>query len=285
MVKKGDNMADDIYFDKNKKTKEKKASDISFGDKKFTEKIDPEQLTTKPGEMSFSDIVPENEKITGEPPVHSAKKKQKKGKGKKVFLAFVSVLLVLIVLVTGTAAGTVSYVLSDYSSKPFSENIYTDESYLLTSDGVYNILLMGIDNLNTEASSRSDAMILLSVDTKNNSLKLSSFLRDSYVAIPGYRNAKLNAACVYGGPQLVCDTIESNFGIRIDDYAKVGYDMFIEIIDAVGGVDIPEIDEVEVKALAQAGFITEPGTNIHVNGTQALAYCRIRKVQSDFNRT
>lgn len=282
-------MAEDIYFDKNRNKKDKeKPAGISFGDKKFTEKINPEQLNSKPGEMSFADIVTEKEKIIGEPPVHSAGKKRKKkksGKGKKVIISLLSVFLALTILLTAGVTGVVTYVLGDYSEKEFTENIYTDESYLMYSDDVYNILLMGIDNLNTESSSRSDAMILLSIDTKNNKLKLSSFLRDSYVAIPGYGNAKLNAACVYGGPQLVCDTIESNFGIRIDDYAKIGYDMFIEIIDAVGGITIPEIDETEAKALAREGFITDPGTDIEVNGTQALAYCRIRKGQSDFYRT
>ncbi len=286
-------MAENIYFDKKKNNNvTKKTEDISFRDKAFTEKINPEQLKTRPGNLSFSDIVTENEKITGEAPENISrtkqnKKKQKKknSKAKKVFISATAVFLTLIILLTGSAGALMSYVLSDYEERSFDENVYTDESSLMHSGLVYNILLMGIDTLNTEASSRSDAMILLSIDTKNGKLKLSSFLRDSYVSIPGYGKAKLNASCVYGGPQLVCDTIESNFGIRIDDYAKIGYDMFIKIIDAVGGVTIPEIDEAEAKALAKEKFVTEPGFNIHVNGTQALAYCRIRKGQSDFYRT
>ncbi len=279
-------MADNIYFDKNKNTGERRSEDISFSDKKFTEKINPEQLNTSPGNLSFSDIVTEDRVIKGEAPVQRKKKNnRKKSRNKTILISSVAVFLAVILLFLTAAGTSVSYILADYTEKDFSENIYAEESSLMYSDSVYNILLMGIDTSDTSAASRSDAMILMSIDKKNNTLKLSSFLRDSYVAIPGYGNAKLNAACVYGGPQLVCDTIESNFGIRIDDYAKVGYDMFIKVIDAVGGVTIPDIDETEVKALAEAGFITEAGENIKVNGVQALAYCRIRKGQSDFNRT
>lgn len=296
-------MAEDIYFSKKKKTdseitengntakngtKKRDSSDITVS---FAEKINEEILHTRPGSHAFGDIVTEEEVITGTAPSktkrQNEKEQKKKSRSKKMKIAraflftFLAFLIITGILVTSLS----SYVLSDYDAKDFGANEYTDESSLIYSDSVYNILLMGIDTLSTEDSSRSDAMILLSVDSKHNKIKLSSFLRDSYVYIPGSGNAKLNASCVYGGPQLVCDTIEYNFGIRIDDYAKIGYDMFIKIIDAVGGIEIPEIDETEAKALAREGFITEPGTNIKVNGTEALAYCRIRKGQSDFYRT
>lgn len=286
-------MAEDIYFDKKKKkngTGNEDTARTSYS-VSFTEKINEEILRTKPGSLAFGDIVTDDEIITGVSPAKTKKQEErerkKKNRSKKMkvlrgfLFTFSAFLIIFAVLVSSFSA----YILSDYKPRDFAENEYTDESALLYSDSVYNILLMGIDALSTEDSSRSDAMILLSVDWRSGKIKLSSFLRDSYVYIPGSGNAKLNASCVYGGPQLVCDTIEYNFGIRIDDYAKIGYDMFIKIIDAVGGVEIPEIDETEAKALAREGFDTEPGTNIKVNGTQALAYCRIRKGQSDFYRT
>lgn len=286
-------MAEDIYFDKKKKkngTENEDTARTSYS-VSFTEKINEEILRTKPGSLAFGDIVTDDEIITGASPSKTKKQEErerkKKNRSKKMkvlrgfLFTFSAFLIIFAVLVSSFSA----YILSDYEPRDFAENEYTDESALLYSDSVYNILLMGIDTLSTEDSSRSDAMILLSVDWRNGKIKLSSFLRDSYVYIPGSGNAKLNASCVYGGPQLVCDTIEYNFGIRIDDYAKIGYDMFIKIIDAVGGVEIPEIDETEAKALAREGFDTKPGTNIKVNGTQALAYCRIRKGQSDFYRT
>lgn len=270
-------MAEDIYFSKSKKI-EKKEEEVPS----FTEKIDISRLEKTPGELSFGKIVTENETIKPHNPEKKGRKKAKKrSRAKKLLLAL------LIIALSGIAllSAGVSYVLSDYEASDFQKNEYIENKQLLQSPAVYNVLLMGIDTLSTGDKSRSDAMILMSLDMKDKSIKLSSFLRDTYVDIPGYGFTKLNAACVYGGPQLVCDTIEYNFGIKIDDYAKVGYDMFIKIIDAAGGVTIPEIDETEAKALRAEGFTVEPSENVHLNGEQALLYCRIRKGQDDFYRT
>ncbi len=279
-------MAEDIYF--NKKNK-----DIPFssgGQKspegnKYTEKITTEQLQKTPGEYSFNKIITENGVYNTEKSIKQKNRQKKKANPKKVrrrkiLTAALSAVLAFIILMSSFVFGVSAFILKDYESSEFSENIHVEEKELMHSAAVYNILLMGIDTENTQSSSRSDAMILLSIDTLSMKLKLTSFLRDSYVTIPGHGSAKLNAACQYGGPQLVCDTIEYNFGVRIDDYAKVGYDMFVKIIDAVGGVTIPEVDEAEALALG-----TAPAVNVHMNGTEALMYCRIRKGQSDFYRT
>ncbi len=279
-------MAEDIYFSRQKNSGEKQKQTASY-----TEKIDSDSLKRRPGEMSFGDIVTENGKInagvskTPREQKKAVKKEKKKKKKLRILRRILSAVLAVIIALTLFITAGSAYVLSDYKAQEMKNNVHTEEASLLHSSSVYNVLLMGIDTLDTGDASRSDAMILLSLDMKNGQIKLSSFLRDSYVNIPGYGNMKLNAACVYGGPRLVCDTIEANFGIRIDDYAKVGYDMFIKIIDAVGGITIPEIDETEAKALKREGFETEPGTNIHVDGKEALQYCRIRRGQDDFYRT
>ncbi len=297
-------MAEDIYFNTTKN---------KHNNKKYTERIEKEQLSSKPGKHSFDNIKtedeyikapnhskdpsknrsrPEADKNDGKKPSkshsgnnQSKKKKKKKNAGLKVAIGIICGFIALGLVIGAGASAVILTVLKDYNANQMSENSYIDESTLLSSDSVYNVLLMGIDTLNTDSSSRSDAMILLSVDMKHKKIKLTSFLRDSYVEIPGHGSAKLNASCVYGGPQLVCDTIEYNFGIKIDDYAKIGYDMFIEIIDAVGGVTIPEIDDVEAAALAKEGFSIAPGTNIKLDGYHALLYCRIRSGQNDFYRT
>lgn len=214
----------------------------------------------------------------GNPP---AKKKHSKG---TVFLA---ALLAVIILAAGGGAGALAYVLGGYTPVDFSDNPYISEDKLKSSSKVTNILLMGIDTESTEASTRSDAMVLISVDSKNRKIKLTSFLRDMYITVPGHGETKLTHACSYsdGGPQLTCDSIELNFGIKIDGYAKIGYDIFREVVSAVDGITVAEIDETEAKALAEEGVYIEPGTNIHLDGTQALAYCRIRHGQSDFQRT
>lgn len=196
-------------------------------------------------------------------------------------------MLVLIVGAGAAGVGVYSYVLQNYTSTTLAKNEYISDSELKSDSAVTNILLMSVDNENTSDNTRSDSMILLSIDTKHSKLKVTSFLRDMYITVPGHGETKLTHACAYsdGGPQLTCDTIELNFGVKIDAYAKIGYDVFRTVIDDVGGITIPEIDETESKALKKEGVEVEPGTNIHLNGWCALKYCRIRKGQTDFERT
>lgn len=208
-------------------------------------------------------------------------KKKKKHIALKIFI----VLLALILLLTGTAVAAVFYVTSDYQPTALASNGYAGESSLMSSPGVTNILLMGIDNKNVNTATRSDSMILLSIDTIHGKIKLTSFMRDMYVTVPGYGDTKLTHACFYEGPQLTVDTIELNFGIRIDAYIKIGYELFVDLVNGVGGITVSEIDDTESWALSLEGVYLDPGTNIHLNGVQALQYCRIRKGQNDFART
>lgn len=210
-----------------------------------------------------------------------AAKKRNKG------VIVLSVILAVIILIGGCGAGALGFVLKDYKNTELADNAYVSEDKLKSSSKITNILLMGIDTEDTEAATRSDAMILMSIDSVHRRIKLTSFLRDMYVTVPGHGETKLTHACSYknGGPQLTCDTIELNFGIKIDGFAKIGYDVFKEIIEAVGGITVAEIDATESKALAELEVYIDPGTNIHLDGNQALAYCRIRHGQSDFQRT
>ena len=206
-------------------------------------------------------------------------------KKKHVFRRILLILLALILVFTGTAVGAAFYATSGYQSLTLEKNAYVKNSDLMHAPGVTNILLMGIDTKDTAAKTRSDSMILLSIDTLHRELKLTSFMRDMYVEVPGYGGTKLTHACAYEGPQLTVDTIELNFGIKIDAYCKVGYKLFVDLVNGIGGITVPEIDETESWALAKEGVDIAPGTNIHLNGHQALNYCRIRKGQSDFQRT
>ena len=214
------------------------------------------------------------------------KNERRSGRKKKAgFRRFVRAVLCLLLVGALLLAGASAYVISGYAPQKMAGNAYVDEAALLFSPTVYNLLLMGIDTQNTADSSRSDSMILLSVDNVHMKLKLTSFMRDSYVTIPGHGDEKLNAACTYGGPQLVCDTIEYNFGVRIDGYAKIGYEVLTELVDGVGGITIPEVDAVEAAALRDEGCDVAIGTNVKMNGFQTLQYCRIRRGQDDFYRT
>ena len=208
-------------------------------------------------------------------------KKKKKHTLRKIF----AVLLALILIVTGTAAGAVLYVTSGYHAKSLEDNAYVSESSLMSSPAVTNILLMGIDTKDVGAQTRSDSMILMSIDTLHASIKLTSFMRDMYVEVPGHGETKLTHACAYAGPQLTVDTIELDFGVKIDGYAKIGYELFVELVNGVNGITVPEISAAESTDLAREGVYIDPGTDIHLNGLEALHYCRIRKSQTDFQRT
>ncbi|MBQ7688594.1 MAG: LCP family protein [Clostridia bacterium] len=210
---------------------------------------------------------------------------RKKKKKKHVFAKALLLLLILVLTVCVAGTATLAYVLGDYKSVTLKNNAYVNSGELMHSANVYNILLMGVDTDSTEDSTRSDAMILLSLDALHGQMKLTTFMRDMYVTVPGHGDTKLTHACMYEGPQLTVDTIELNFGIDIDAYVKIGYDVFIDIVNGVGGITVAEIDDTESWALAEEHVYVDPGTNIHLNGEQAIKYVRIRHGQSDFART
>ncbi len=221
----------------------------------------------------------------------SAKKNGRRRK-KSGFGRFIKAVCCLLLAVILLVSGASVYVISGSDTMPMAANAYVDEGTLLQSPAVYNLLLMGIDMEASSGTSRSDSMILLSIDNAHMKLKMTSFMRDSYVYIPGHGEAKLNAACTYGGAQLVCDTIEYNFGIRIDGCVKVGYEILMGLVDGVGGITVPEVDATEAAALAAEAAalgredMTVPmGTDVKLNGFQTMMYCRIRKGQDDFYRT
>lgn len=158
-----------------------------------------------------------------------------------------------------------------------------------------NILLLGTDVMR-ENSQRSDAVIIATVGY--GSLKLTSVLRDTVVDIPGRGSGKLNAAYAYGGPELAIRTLNENFGLNILHYAAVDFVALVEIVDAVGGVDIDiteaEMEQINVNVVSSrfvfrplgysATKLTRCGQGTHLDGLQALGYARIRKIDSDFTR-
>ncbi len=124
-------------------------------------------------------------------------------------------------------------------------NNHTYEGKLLNDQQILNILLIGADTRYNATSGNSDTMILMSIDTKNNKIKLLSLLRDTYIAIPGYDGNKLNAPFAFSGAELTVRTIQLNYGIQIDRYAIVDFNSFKEIIDSIGGIEV-DLTEEEV---------------------------------------
>jgi LCP family protein required for cell wall assembly len=123
-------------------------------------------------------------------------------------------------------------------------------------------------------------MILCSLNPETKELSMISFLRDLYVQIPGHSDNRLNAAYVYGGFDLIKETLEHNFGVAVDGCLEVDFDSFESIIDILGGVDV-ELTAAEANIV---GGDTHEGL-CHLNGCQAQTYTRIRKIDSDFQRT
>lgn len=155
------------------------------------------------------------------------------------------------------------------------------------SDGdIFNLLLIGSDRREGEDVSRSDTMILCTLDPQHRKITMTSFLRDLYVQIPGRGSDRLNAAYAYGGSDLLRRTLEENFALNIDGYAEVDFSHFMKIIDLLGGVTLElRQDEADFINKSVPGELVE-GTQL-LTGTQALAYTRIRNLDADgdFGRT
>lgn len=153
------------------------------------------------------------------------------------------------------------------------------------SDHIINFLLIGQDRRDTKTRQRSDAMILCTLNTKDKTLTMTSFLRDMYVKLPTYQGKqygsnRLNVPYVIGGMEMLDECLAMNFGVDVDYNIEVDFSGFEKIVDLMGGVDI-ELTAAEANWIG--GGLKE-GVN-HLDGKNALEYARIRKLDSDFART
>ncbi|MDF2906401.1 MAG: hypothetical protein K0R34_1722 [Herbinix sp.] len=178
------------------------------------------------------------------------------------------------------------------------KNLEENSTPIEYDDNIYNVLLIGGDSRKAGGSGRSDAMILVSVNKDEKKIVVTSILRDIYLQIPEYKNNRINAAYAFGGADLLMDTIENNFKIRIDRYISVDFYTFIDMVDAIDGVTL-DVTEKEIPVMnnyikemnslygldAEQDCLTTPGT-LTLNGKQALGYVRNRYVgNNDFERT
>lgn len=169
---------------------------------------------------------------------------------------------------------------------------------LYHDDAITNILMLGTDDYQKDDVGRSDSMMLVSVDTRHKKLKITSFMRDMYVAIPGLGSNKLNAAYSLAGAKekgakKVVSTLEANFGIDIDRFVIVDFSAFPKIIDRLGGVEITLSTETNSLGQTEAGLINAYSGDRHLvragkqnlSGLQARYYSRIRAIGDDYART
>ncbi len=197
-----------------------------------------------------------------------------KGKKKKhrVLKAFLLLLLIL--------AGYVGF------------RIYT------TQKGYYTVAVFGVDsrNGNLGKDALSDVNMICQVNRESGEIRLVSIYRDTYVQInKDGTYHKFNEAYFKGGPEQAIWTLENNLDVKVDDYITFNWKAVVDGINILGGVDI-EITDAEFKYIN--GFITETvnstgvgsyqlehaGMN-HLDGVQAVAYARLRLMDTDYQRT
>ncbi len=218
-------------------------------------------------------------------------KKNKSGKKRVVGKVFL-VIGILISMAVGSMAATAQYRVSgslnllNYDKTNSLDKVDVSKYDTLSDSEIVNILLVGADkNLDEQnaggAARRSDSMMIATLDMKHKKLKVTSLMRDMYVEIPGHGSRKLNAAYSLGGIKLLYETIAKNFGIKMKGYAEVNFDAFVDVINAVGGVEAT-LTESEAVNLNDTNYIKRKKfRNVKVgkqvlNGYQALGYCRIR---------
>jgi polyisoprenyl-teichoic acid--peptidoglycan teichoic acid transferase len=210
----------------------------------------------------------------------------------------VLIIILPIIIILGSIFGIYFYVNNTIHKSTKLDEIFTDKSQeeksqLVEEQGIFNILLCGLDSRNKDSDSRTDSMIMASIDTTKKSIKLVSFMRDMYVPIPGHGQTRLNSAYFFGGPELLMKTLNDDFNLNIQYYGTIDFKAFQSMVDSVGGIDV-DIKDYELKQLNY--YIKEANWNNpiylqkaglqHINGQQALSYCRIRKVgNNDYERT
>jgi len=160
-----------------------------------------------------------------------------------------------------------------------------------------NILVMGIDRRPGEPFiSRTDSMMLFSIDPQNDSAAILSIPRDLYVVIPGQGRDRINTAFVYGsaggnpagGANLAMQTVEYNLGVTIDHYLLVDFGAVTRGVDALGGIDLNVPYEIYDETFPDMDYGYDPfyvaAGRQHFDGVTALKYARTRHQDNDFYR-
>ena len=155
--------------------------------------------------------------------------------------------------------------------------------------GVFNVLLVGQDRGSERPHegerTGSDVILLCSFLKEQKKMIMTSFQRDIFASIPGNEPEKINKAFTIGGFSLLKKTMKQNFGVHVDLCLGVDFDIFPQVVDSLGGLslEITAEEAQEINRLVHHSTLTEGMQTM--NGAQTLAYCRIRKLDSDYIRT
>ncbi len=224
-----------------------------------------------------------------------------------------------------TTSEMITYSDVDYSRADTTDKVMEDkklkeltaQAEKISNKDVMNILLIGEDLRDTaeKSAGNTDVMMLISINTKDKTITQTSIMRDCYVGFQDENGwwwySRINAAYWYGGVKLTRSTIENYLNVKIDRYVLVNFNVFIDIVDTLGGLDMyvtdeeangyPDADPNGENTRGMQNPLDEQnkylhnkkgtdyikkGGNLHLNGNQALAYARLRHVgNSDWERT
>ncbi|CAG9614328.1 Polyisoprenyl-teichoic acid--peptidoglycan teichoic acid transferase TagU [Bacillus rhizoplanae] len=223
----------------------------------------------------------------------SRSEKKKMRSKKRGFLWFLTIPFLLLII------GGISYSSFIYNkAKAVASNSYAeinksskrDKEVAPLKDNI-SILIMGVDESEQRKSQygeavRTDALLLATINKDDKSVKLVSIPRDSRVYIPSRKKLdKITHAHVFGGVESTRDTVERFLNVPVDYYVKFNFESFIKIVDSLGGIDIDvPVTFTEQDSKDQAGAIHLEKGYQHLNGEQALALARTRKIDSDAMR-
>lgn len=223
------------------------------------------------------------------------KTEKKKGSSKGSLIIKISLLLAASMLICATTYGIYLTKQAETAANKAHEALdgrdISDlrESKVEPINDNVSILFVGIDDSEArgqgETGSRSDALILATLNNKTKTVKMVSIPRDSYVYIPyvGYQD-KITHAHAYGGTLASIETVEELFGVPIDYYVRMNFNAFIDVVDAVGGVEVEvPYAMLEKDENDQNTVNLQPGLQL-LDGREALALARTRKQDNDIER-
>lgn len=211
-------------------------------------------------------------------------KTRKIKKKNRLKILFIVELLIVVLLLGVVFLITKIDAIENYELENVVQNDFEDENI----DNYQNIAIFGVDSRanDLQKNTRSDAIIIASINKKTKKVKLTSVYRDTYVHIEGHDFTKITHAYAYGGPDLAVNTLNENFDLDIQDFVTVNFSALTNVIDELGGItlrirkeekkyvnaytrDVARINGMDYTYIKKAGKQT-------VTGVQATAYCRVR---------
>ena len=222
------------------------------------------------------------------------KKRRKKKKSRKIVLFVFEILLLAILLVAAYFIGMVNRVkYENMSETEAGINDDLSKDTLESLEGYTNIAVFGLDNrsANNYQEGNSDVVMIASIDNKTKNVKLVSVYRDTFLSVGGGTYFKCNNAYARGGAKQAVQMLNSNLDLDIKEYVCVDWAAVVEVIDDLGGLDLNitqgEMNQINKYKKDVDGVTGKNTPNVtqyglvHLDGTQATTYARIRKLSGD----